>query len=222
MKIAVQISGAVRTLNQSYRSLEEQILNRYDCDIYFSTFGTYDTNIIELFGNRLVEARFLPFDIDSTCIRELNDKYKHTTEKDFKGAYLFVRQLNVLLGMYHKMYCNQVRVENIKNVQYDVVISTRTDLHYGEPLALHHVQAARECVLIPVGFDWDSGINDLFQIGPPDHMTTVCNEFLYYQQCMNMGFVTHPENLFRQYLNYQCVPYTRFLYVMYLRGIRTS
>ena len=222
MKIAVQISGAIRTLAQSYRSLEEQILSRYDCDIYFSTFGAYDTNVTELFGDRLVEVRFMPFDIDSTCIRELNDKYKHTTEKDFKGAYLFVRQLNVLLGMYHKMYCNTMRIENIKQRRYDVVISTRTDLHYGEPLVNKYVEAAKKYVLIPMGYDWDSGLNDLFQIGPPDAMTTVCDEFAYYQQYMDMGFVTHPENLFRMHLNYQRVPYTRFSYTMYLREARTS
>jgi hypothetical protein len=73
-----------------------------------------------------------------------------------------------------------------------------------------------------MGFDWDGGINDIFQIGPPDHMTSVCNEFNYYKLYMDMGFTTHPENLFRLHLNHQAIPYNRFSYTMYLRDMRTS
>lgn len=223
MKIAVQIHGAVNLLKESYSSLKEQILDKFKCDIFFSTFGNESDLewVVDLL--KPVRHNIVPINektLEYTGINELIEKYKNKTDIGFDGLYHFVRQKNVLFGMYHKYNCNKLRSEY--NKKYDIVISTRTDLVYGEPLVKKYVRAAKNSLLVPYGWDWEGGLNDLFAVGPPNIMDIFCSQFLFYEDYMQEGATTHPESLLRYHVVSKKLPLKRFSYMMYLRNERVS
>jgi hypothetical protein len=222
MKIAVQVSGQLRTLNQSYQTLKSQILDRFDCDIFLTTWGNKEKlgwafDLLQPKAYSINE--FTQENLEKFGIARLAKEYNHTTISP-QYVYLFVKHQNVLCGMFNRMMCDQVRRES--GVEYDIVINTRTDLVYGEPLSEEVVEAAQRYLLIPQGFDWDCGLNDILSIGSPEVITTVCSEFNHYDEYMAEGITNHPENLFRHHVLKNKLPLRRFSYTLYLRNMQVS
>ena len=42
MKIAVQIYGHLRTFEQTYKSIQKNLLSLYDCDVFLHTWDRYE------------------------------------------------------------------------------------------------------------------------------------------------------------------------------------
>jgi hypothetical protein len=225
MRIAVQMNGAPRTLRQSYRSLKQQILDHYDCDIYFATLGNEDE--LDWVKDLLQPAGFIALPYNDETLKQcgakyLIDKYSNKTVWSYNHTFNLVRQKSVIVAMYTKWLCNELRMKISSS--YDVVISTRTDLVYGEPLAIEWLEAAKDHLMIPIGWDWHGGINDLFAMGSPEIMNSFCGQYNNYIKYMENGCCTHPETLLKHHIIYQKLPLKRFYYTFYLgpREIMTT
>jgi len=222
MAVAVQISGQVRTLKQSYFTLKEQILDRYDCEIFLSTWGKEEElgwvfDLLHPVDYSIIEQT--DENMDSLGISGLAKKYNHT-DISYNGTYLFVKHFNVLCGMFHRWKSDTLRQQSGR--EYDAVINTRTDLVYGEPLPEEAIEAAQKYILIPAGFDWDCGLNDIFSVGHPKATSALCSEFVHYEEYMNQGVTNHPEGLFKHHALAMKLPVRRFSYTLFLRNMQVS
>jgi hypothetical protein len=75
------------------------------------------------------------------------------------------KTVNVFSMWYKKNSSNQLKIkwENQNDFKYDVVIMSRFDLVFLEDPKIEILPAGR--IRIPAGFDWCSGIGDLFAYG---------------------------------------------------------
>lgn len=218
MKIAVQISGQLRSIQQSFWSLKSQILDHFDCDLFLSTWGRAEDHqeVIDLIKpTGYTFEEFSRDNLDALGINRIVDKYKLSTLVNFYGLHKPANQRNAICFLYVKWKCNQIRQQS--KIKYDVIINTRTDLVYGERLNPVYVEAAQDRLLIPAGHNWDGGVNDTFSIASPDVMDTLCDQFVEYEQYMNEYEINHPEYALRLHIMKHQLPLARFSYVIYLR-----
>jgi hypothetical protein len=117
MKIALCISGTVRTFKKCYQSLIDNIINLYDCDVFMfiqNGENVKDMDLIKSVKKVIVEPPVLD-------------------EKDYKK---YVRHMssvplqNFLRQIYNVKMCNDLVLdyEKQKNIKYEWIIRCRTDI----------------------------------------------------------------------------------------------
>lgn len=149
MKIALLLSGFLRTFDENYASLKENLLDRFDTDIYITTWNinepqyeSFNVNkIVNLYGNDLkglsvkdyniyekFKNRMVIFDDMSNLIKTLS-KDKITTDKCIleHGTY-WVERLKDQWLLVNENY-NQIIVPE----HYDIIVRSRFDISYNRP-----------------------------------------------------------------------------------------
>ncbi len=168
MKIALLISGYLRTFNSNIVSLQNNLLNENEnIDIY-----------IHLTKNEVEnDKRYLnKIDIDD-IINSINKELKPkcllveedlTIDNDIK--------INNVLNQWFKYYkLNTIKTLNEKttNQQYDLVIKYRPDLNLYEKFNCYNIEFNKNLIYIP----YDSKIDKSKLIKPNDHY--ICDIFAY-------------------------------------------
>ena len=136
MNISIEISGLPRNIDNSYKWLKESILdvlsnNGHAYNIFLSTWQDQDTQkFVDVFKPVVHEVDIW----DDEMIEKLGwprlKKYDVATRPN-------------LLGMFYKIYkCNELRkkyeVEN--NINYDIIIRTRTELRFNNIIDLKELE----------------------------------------------------------------------------------
>jgi len=164
MKIALCLSGYLRTFRECYPSIVENIIQDNDCDIFIHTYDKWglskgwmkpDTGEIlkeptEIVPARLGWVEFIPrptedIDIDflesipnikTIAVEKLEDiKYKF---EKFHGVSLF-SNIDQIANVLYKIYeCNELKkqYEKENNFIYDLVIRTRGDQMFTKKINL--------------------------------------------------------------------------------------
>jgi len=179
MKIAICISGHLRTFELCHPSLKRNVLDKYDCDVFFSTWN----NI----GNTLYHAHYPPgFDEkdDRIDVNRINEIYNptglliedSTTEeiKNIKKPFEGLKTRNgadvyQVVPMFYKMWnCNNLKKshEEKNGFKYDITVKMRPDIY------IKHINmelATQKLQFIPA----HCGYNDILFFGPNEYMNDV-------------------------------------------------
>jgi len=157
MRIALCISGQMRTYKKCYDNLAKYILKPYNPDVFVHVWDyTGSTNDIEKgekITSSIIENFFHPVQY---VIDEFKDKYY--TKIDGLSVPKYVTDVPGYKGtlpMYYKMFaCNQLKCnyEKKHNFKYDVVIRIRPDLNILKKLPRK--------VLLQSNLMWTSGLID--------------------------------------------------------------
>lgn len=149
MKIALLLSGFLRTFDENYASLKENLLNRFDTDIYITTWNVNEPQyepfdvkkIVDLYGDNLkglcvkdynlhekFKHRMVLFDGMGNFIQTF-DKNQITTNKCIleHGTY-WVERLRDQWWLVHESFDSIIVPE-----RYDIIVKSRFDISYNKP-----------------------------------------------------------------------------------------
>ena len=193
MKIAVCLSGHVRTFELAQKSLRRNVLDKYDCDVFLSTW--------ENMGN-IRYATHYKTGFDETDERinidRIKDVYKPVSlliedglSKDIekiKKPFEFIKTRNganmdQTISMFYKMWnCNELKkkYEQEHNIKYDLTFRCRFDVYINN---VNMEMSTKEVQFI----SGHCGFNDIVFVGPSNHMNDVCD--LYTILSPNIPFI---------------------------------
>lgn len=213
MKIAICISGHLRTFEKTHASLKRNVLDKYDCDVFLSTWDNV--------GNTLYHAHY-PTGFDETddkidvgrvkevyqptglAIQNAFDEDVQAIKKPFEG--LTTRNgANVqhIVPMYYKMWhCNNLRKEHQKKtgINYDVVVKCRPDVY------IHKLDAEKAMEKIQF-LPGHCGFNDLIFLGPSDAMSDVFDLFTILNPTLPFNSFENAENIMHTHVTINNIPH---------------
>lgn len=143
MKIAVQMFGHLRTYDRCYGKLFENLINRYDCDIFIHTWDSVDHNT-QTWHNYKVDDKLSPSEIKN----RVTEYYKPTALKIEKqnvqdeGVIIAQDKAISVFGIRSMLYsmaqANLLREEYQQKTgtHYDYVVVIRPDIELWQPLVL--------------------------------------------------------------------------------------
>jgi hypothetical protein len=192
MKVCLLLSGQMRNANETYKSFETNLLDRYDVDTFISTWDSpnvYDT--IKLFNPIAV-------DIEDYTI-QFSDKFKDIVKDDEHKLETNANLVSACAMWYKTMRVNQLR-NNYERWfgEYDVVIKTRPDIIIEQPIDL--IEPNNNIIYIPKGWDWSEGVGDLMAYGQRGIMNDYCNLFYDFKYLIREMDTINPERILKAYL----------------------
>jgi len=120
MKIALIISGYLRSLKNNIESLKENLLNLYDVDIYIHITNSNECKYI---NNKInideINLLLKPRVIIITDNIKFNNKYNDLYNQNYK---------------FYILNQKRIEIEKIENIKYDVVIKFRPDIYLQEKI----------------------------------------------------------------------------------------
>lgn len=211
MKVALCLSGQLRTFKHCFPSIKSSILDPYQPDVFFATDPNmyYEASIgkginqgtlaeaMEMYHpkvvikvdethpllNQIDKNILLPRKVDSTNLdRFLND---------------LLKRYNV--GLFCRLFSEQF------NIKYDVVIRARFDTEINQLLPIN----IEEGIMIPTEQDWLGGINDQLAWGNAEKMFWYFDMIKYIEQYTKNGTPVHPELMLKQHLEQGSVSIAR-------------
>lgn len=176
MRIAICISGQPRNFKQSYTSLKEYFLNKYDCDVYFHTWKINNFESTNFgFGNN----QYSLTNNDYNDLIQLYNPKKYILEQpitfDASGykCPIWRQPLNNTLSMFYSIYKSIQLVEE----EYDYVVRTRFDIDYSK----FNLEFPEEGIILP---EWNTdfrvksrGYYDVFALGKQEDMIVYSQVF---------------------------------------------
>lgn len=219
MKIALCMSGHMRTWEKCYDNLKKNILSKYEVDIFISTWNVIDyqgniddENIVNLddiskiYGSSLKECEIenyqevLPF---------LSEHASNITANIGVGC-----QPIRCISMFYKNYKS---INMIRNLDYDIVIKTRPDLVYFGDIVLEDINSINIPIEQPINngkiynddidyyigsiIDTFGGYPDSMIYSNKENMLNFSNLYNEYYNYWLSGHTLHPELLLKFHLD---------------------
>ena len=196
-RIAVCLSGNLRSFKNCFNSLKTYLLDKYNCDVFISTWDFIDNPG----DNSHNKTQSILNDI-KTCYSpkkiEILNQIANMGEKYRKYIIENGRSPNAMTGMFYLIYkADQLRqnFETQNNFKYDVVVRVRPDLLLKENI---NIPNDVNGVYIPNFGHW-IGINDQFAFGDRDSMKEYANLYNCLDNiCDKIDF--RPESLLKFHL----------------------
>lgn len=169
LRVALCISGHLRTFEQNFISVREHILNRFNCDVFIHTWDTLgmpyrqlDSRVHNIKTDHMVETINRIYAPKKLIIeptkRFLVSNLMHKAMIDY-------RDIPGILSMFYKIeVCNNIKseYERENNFLYDIVIRFRGDL----------------CMMAPLPINQDTNLNRLF-IPQYGNFSGLCDQFAF-------------------------------------------
>lgn len=208
MKIALCLSGFVRSFFSCYKSLDKYLLSVYDVDVFVTT-GLYT-------DNKAVK------DSEFDSIRNLLCPKSFTIEDHFNKPIsnnILNRNIeparkskNVCSMLYNIEQCNRLKsaYEKQHNFIYDYVIRSRMDLEFLEQLQIPN--SSNNYISIPKWGGDFYGLNDQFAYGPSKLMDIYSGLYSNIETTLESDnrLYLKPELLLKQYLKNKNCAINRF------------
>jgi hypothetical protein len=208
MRVALLLSGGLSDSNDAYNSIQQNIIQKYNTDIFFS-YG-FDSEVIskEQFINQwkpteFYYGKFPAITQPNTRALERFDKHPETNPESLEKMWWGIYSANRLKSNY----------EQLNGFKYDFVIRCRPDLVIHNPLELKPND-----IFIPIGWDHRGGYNDTFAYGSSEQIdwyAELYNKLIPYAP---YGKV-HPESFLKLHLSKSPYGIMRFNYPITLRGM---
>jgi hypothetical protein len=222
MKVALCISGHIRTFEDIYSGLKQYVLDEFNPDVFLSTYDTMgyrypNTAVIEEKG----QQRSIDYEtakIDATKIIQVLNPVSIIVDHWPKIIpHMFVKAEQILnkkkwspkpeaiYSMHYKIFqCNELKkmYENMSGEKYDIVIRTRPDIGYTSSLKLWYENQPKD-KLITEQHGLSCGIaDDTFAIGPSYLLDEYCQIYNMTEQ-FYMQYVpnSNPHELLKAFLN---------------------
>ena len=191
MKVCLLLSGQMRNADEVFPSFKSNLLDRYDTDVFISTWNSHNVHqSINLFNPISVDIENYEAGFQS----KWNQLVSHNESKLETNANL----VSMISMWYKTLRANQLRkkYESTMGFKYDLIIKTRPDIIIEEPIDL--IQS--DNLVIPFGWDWSEGINDLMAWGNQSNMETYCELFYSFGSLANSMDKINPETMLKEYL----------------------
>ena len=191
MKVCLLLSGQMRNADEVFPSFKSNLLDRYDTDVFISTWNSHNVHqSINLFNPISVDIENYEAGFQS----KWNQLVSHNEYKLETNANL----VSMISMWYKTLRANQLRkkYESTMGFKYDLIIKTRPDIIIEEPIDL--IQS--DNLVIPFGWDWSEGINDLMAWGNQSNMETYCELFYSFGSLANSMDKINPETMLKEYL----------------------
>jgi hypothetical protein len=196
MKVAVILTGHSRDYNKSYETFNKNVLQKYDCDVYFNTWdvnqSSPDRNLNRTFNipqkkvdTTAIISQYNPY------LKEYNfENWEEYQKNRFQPIQFLDRENDVFKTNERAIYHGSYWVERLRDqwwmVQkawklidnpnnYDVIFRSRFDLN------IEDIQFKKAKFVVPksevefhkIGTNW----SDHMAYGEPDTMEKYCNMF---------------------------------------------
>lgn len=193
MKIAVQLFGHMRTYNRCYANLRQNLLSRYDCDVFMHTWSTLDHRTETHHSNRMINA--------NTDTHALAREYYGRMDRQGIGQLIIETQENKDLGGITTTHNRRISLHGIHCMLHSMAEANRLREEYARA---HHVMydfvlCIRPDILLKREFDIEKMISglrsevidkSLFTTGYPYFQ--IINEIKYYG-ATDVLFFARPE-----------------------------
>ena len=211
MNICICISGLVRTLDECYGTMVSHLINP-NPNHNFDLIGILDTK-----DNNKIDLSKYNF-----------KKYIISTDDELPNLDYQLEKLHIDLSTFPNNYyqlegmkkVNKLRLEIEKenNIEYDLIIRTRTDFKFYTSVFLDGIDFNNE-IFLPYGNDHRGGYNDRFAIGNRNLMDQYMNRFDFWvnKQDHIKDYSTHAEVNLKQFLEEKKININRISFGYCLR-----
>ena len=205
-KIAMCISGYLRTFKECYPTIKKNIIDGNDIDIFIHTYDKWGNSSgwrhpIDLSED--IDMEFLESipNIKLMAIQKW-DNIKYQFEK-FREFQPYITNINVIATIFYKVYmCNELRkqYEKENNIKYDLIIRMRGDqifekkinlefpedkilinaYPWGDEDFIHHY-VGEDCGE-PGGRNETEWMNDRFAVGTPENIDYLSELYLHFEE----------------------------------------
>lgn len=214
MKVALCLSGHLRSYDKAFQSLRASILEVCNPDVFIFTYDKIGFDKSDRGDSHLINKN-----TDQNHLNQLYHFKKILIEKikvfDTK-KYLSrlgsgVRNPSTIPGMYNGIKkANDLKseYEQEHNFKYDLVIRARFDSYFTNQLDQNEFGQINSGILFP-NFGSYSGLNDQFFFGNSDNMNTICNTYNHLDSFFDQGMLFHAETALKYSVNYFKIPILR-------------
>lgn len=197
MRIAVCISGHMRTYEQTYLSFQQHIFSKFDCDVFIVTYPTLGSKFSHMSN---IDKNYPNVPININHIKSLyNPKDMAIIEDEEENSYYNPSYKGLQLGMFKAIKtCN-----DLKNQfgNYDLTIRIRPDINISK---FDISKLDLKSINIPDVYKvHEGGITDQISIGTSDIMNVYCNYIENINEVSLYQTLNHPEIRLKTYLEKQ-------------------
>ncbi len=215
LKVALCISGHLRTFEQNYQSVYANILSRFDCDVFIHTWDTLGLNhrhldnLVSTISTHQLMDRINKIYNPKKIVIETNRNFDITPiikQRSFEH-----RDVSGILSMYYKIEeCNKLKSEYEKenNFKYDCVIRFRGDIFVESPLPIDN-KTNFNYLYMPVYGNF-GGLNDQFAFGGSEIMDKYSSLYSNIENHLKNNAVMNPEKLLDFHVRALSIPLARF------------
>lgn len=217
MKVALCISGLMRTYKDTAKSVIRHICQMYDTDIFVSTWNILGKSVSKFsrepvddivnnigiyksysdFARKIVIEDYLEFKMNNNHNWQ-KEKYEWTRANNLEG----ICRVEHLFAMCYKIkHCNAIKNEYAAahQVHYDCVIRCRADMLFNRTIKISEISP--NTVYTPSILTWDR-VNDQFAYGDTPSMdvySSIYDHLTGYDQIDSMN-ITAPEMVLQHHL----------------------
>lgn len=211
LKVALCISGHLRTFEHNFQSVKDCILTKYDCDVFVHTWDHLGMSY------RHHDAKLYMQETEK-YLNKINSLYNPKkiiieSQKDFKVSQLMLQKAEHgrdtvgVASMYYKIEaCNNLKkqYEKENNFTYDCVIRFRGDLHLDQPLPLDRYTDLRY-LYVPLHGNF-SGVNDQLAFGNSEIMDQYSSCYSNIENLLKNGAWMNPEKVLQFHVENAKIP----------------
>lgn len=228
-KIAICISGYLRTFKECYPSIKKNIMQNHDVDIFIHTYDKLGNSSgwrhpIDLSEN--IDMDFLESIPNlKILVTEKWDNIKYKFEK-FREFQPMITNINVIATVFYKIYqANLLRkqYEKENNIEYDLVIRMRGDQIFEKAINLDFPEDKILINAYPWGdedyvhrFKGDDDIrneeewiNDRFAVGKPELIDYLSELYLDFEELIKDTEFVELEYILHKYLQKRNLQYEK-------------
>jgi hypothetical protein len=204
MKIALCLSGFMRTFEETFPNLQKYLLSQYNIDIFIYTWDIQDGHLphIKISKDKLS----IKYKTDNIVV----NKFMPLTQISHEKSYDKNRNVNNVFSMYNNIYqCNKLKstFEDNNNFKYDCVIRMRPDINLKELLLINNLSL--DIINIPRSGDF-GGINDQCAYSNSENMNEYSSLILDINRYMQDDKFISPEILMQYHLKQKNMVINRF------------
>lgn len=215
MKIALCLSGHLRTYEKTYESIYEQLYQKYDVDTFISTWQNLGNNFA-YHANFVEGADKTDPIVDVETIKKIynpisivmDDSDTEKTSNELKKQYQGIQTRNgakmsqIMVMLYKIWDVNRLKreYEEKSNFRYDVVIRCRFDV-YLKPVK---IEIALDKIHATPGH---MGVTDFVFVGPSSLMNDLCDIYTVMSPSIPFSMSENVEQLWATHLINNNIPF---------------
>jgi hypothetical protein len=194
MRLAILFSGRIRDFGFFCESVKNHLVSTHEVDYFVSYTKDTTEEVLEEFIKCYEPKKMIRSD------ENYYFNYHKFPQKKKTGPERRPRILGMHLNRYnvYKLF-EEYQMEN--NIQYDVILSCRTDFQFREKLDYDKLKKyiENDYICIPKGNNYD-GINDRFALGNQNAMKIYMNCYTKIYDLLKQKVPFHPEIVLHRYL----------------------